>query len=54
MPKVKITTDKTWVGGSRAIKGQTYEVTSEEATVLMQTALQKLRKLNAHGIKKVS
>jgi hypothetical protein len=35
MPKVKITTNKTWVGGSRAIEGQTYEVTSEEAKVLI-------------------
>lgn len=35
MPKVKITTDKTWVNGSRAIEGQTYDVNAEEAKVLI-------------------
>ena len=35
MPKVKITTDRTWVHGSRAIEGQTYDVNDEEAKVLI-------------------
>lgn len=35
MPQVKIKTEKTWVNGSRAIEGQTYEVTEEEAKVLI-------------------
>lgn len=35
MQKVKITTDRTWVHGSRAVKGQTYNVNDEEAKVLI-------------------
>lgn len=35
MVKVKITTDRTWVHGAKAIKGQTYEVTAEEAKVII-------------------
>ena len=35
MPKIKITTDTTWVHGSRAVKGQTYDVNDEEAKVLI-------------------
>jgi hypothetical protein len=35
MKKIKITTDRTWVGGKKAEKGQTYEVTAEEADILV-------------------
>lgn len=35
MVKIKITTDRTWVGGAKAEKGQTYEVTAEEAKILI-------------------
>ena len=35
MAKIKITTDKTWVGGKKAEKGQTYEVTAAEAKALI-------------------
>ena len=35
MKKIKITTDRTWVGGKKAEKGQTYEVTAEEAKILV-------------------
>ena len=35
MKKIKITTDRTWVGGKKAEKGQTYEVTAEEAEILV-------------------
>ena len=35
MAKIKITTDRTWVGGKRAEKGQTYEVTAAEAKALI-------------------
>ena len=35
MKKIKITTDRTWVGGKKAEKGQTYEVTAEEANILV-------------------
>lgn len=36
MAKVIITTDRTWVGGSRAEKGKQYTVTAEEAKVLIK------------------
>lgn len=36
MPKVKITTDRTWVHGSRAVKGEVYEVSDAEADVLVR------------------
>ena len=35
MAKIKITTDRTWVGGKRAEKGQTYEVTAAESKALI-------------------
>jgi hypothetical protein len=35
MAKVTITTDRTWVGGKKAEKGKTYDVTAEEAKVLI-------------------
>lgn len=35
MAKIKITTDRTWVGGKKAEMGQTYEVTAAEAKVLI-------------------
>lgn len=35
MPKIKITTDRTWVHGKKAVMGEVYDVTDEEATVLM-------------------
>ena len=35
MKKIKITTDRTWVGGKKAEKGQIYEVTAEEADILV-------------------
>jgi len=35
MKKIKITTDRTWIGGKKAEKGQTYEVTAEEANILV-------------------
>jgi len=35
MQKVKITIDRTWVHGSRAVKGQTYDVNDEEAKILI-------------------
>jgi hypothetical protein len=35
MTKIKITTDRTWVGGKKAEMGKTYEVTAAEAKVLI-------------------
>jgi hypothetical protein len=35
MPKVKITTDRTWVHGSKAKINTEYEVTAEEAKILI-------------------
>jgi len=35
MAKIKITTDRTWVGGKKAEMGQTYEVTAAEAKALI-------------------
>ena len=35
MKKIKITTDRTWVGGKKAEKGQTYDVTAEEADICL-------------------
>ncbi len=45
MKKIKITTDRTWVGGKKAEKGQTYEVTAEEAEILLLTgSVKKLKR----------
>lgn len=35
MPKVKITTDRTWVHGAKAEMGAEYEVSAEEAKALV-------------------
>lgn len=36
MPKVTITTERTWVHGARAVKGEIYDVTEDEAEVLIR------------------
>jgi hypothetical protein len=35
MPKVKITTDRTFIRGVPAVKGEVYEVSQEEADIII-------------------